>query len=463
VNQKFHPGQHPDADRLSIFVEGADSAREREQMLAHLAACRKCRDVVFLMRRPVETASAAKGASKEWVWQRWLLPVGLAGAALAGLALSLVYLRPSMILPEIIRQSAALQQPEIGLPATPPNSNAAPVAQAENHKNVARGAARNTASQKSEGAADVKAPIVGSSPASASLSAQGAETDAFSAAAVAQTPPNPTAQLDDNSAVTQQLPLRGRNGMSVQPPARPPSASTAAAPAAAQDSVKAPQNFAGAQVGLVRDQDENLSGISGRVTDISGAVVAGATVALRDASGSARQTATGADGSFRLKGMPAGHYDLTVTAQGFKTNQQSIELKPSEVAMLQPVLNVGSVMQEVTVSAPLVETSTSVASIASKVPSRLVIASSVSVGKQVLSLDDAGTLFLSRNAGKSWKKVHPQWTGKAVRIDLIAPEATAAKTTTQASGPQSAQSVLQLTTDGGGQWTSKDGTRWRRK
>jgi hypothetical protein len=249
----------------------------------------------------------------------------------------------------------------------------------------------------------------------------------------------------------------------VQPPARPPSASTAAAPAAAQDSVKAPQNFAGAQVGLVRDQDENLSGISGRVTDISGAVVAGATVALRDASGSARQTATGADGSFRLKGMPAGHYDLTVTAQGFKTNQQSIELKPSEVAMLQPVLNVGSVMQEVTVSAPLVETSTSVASIASKVPSRLVIASSVSVGKQVLSLDDAGTLFLSRNAGKSWKKVHPQWTGKAVRIDLIAPEATAAKTTTQASGPQSAQSVLQLTTDGGGQWTSKDGTRWRRK
>jgi hypothetical protein len=213
-------------------------------------------------------------------------------------------------------------------------------------------------------------------------------------------------------------------------------------------------------------QDETLSGVSGRVTDITGAVIPNATVALRDASGSTRQIATGADGGFRLTGVPAGHYDLTVTAAGFRSNQQSIDLKPSEVAVLQPVLAVGETTQtvEVTASAPLIEAdSASVAAITANLPLRLPVASSVSLGKRILSLDGAGSLFVSRNAGKSWKKVHPQWSGKAVRVDLTRPEAAAAKTTTETSGLQSAPSVFQLTTDSGAQWTSKDGTHWRQK
>jgi hypothetical protein len=250
--------------------------------------------------------------------------------------------------------------------------------------------------------------------------------------------------------------------MSVQPQATPPSASAAAA----QDGVKAPQNFAAVQVEPLSGQDETLTGISGRVTDISGAVVPGAAVALRDVSGRARQTATGSDGSFRLTGMPAGHYDLTVTAQGFRTNQQAIDLKPSELAMLEPVLIVGSVTQRVTVSASVarVETdSISLASLAFKLPSRLPVGSSVSVGKQVLSLDDAGTLFLSRDAGKRWKKVHLQWAGKAVRVDLTPAEQSPANAKSGTTGAETAPSVFQLTTDSGAQWTSKDGTHWRPK
>jgi hypothetical protein len=133
--------------------------------------------------------------------------------------------------------------------------------------------------------------------------------------------------------------------------------------------------------------------------------------------------------------------------------------------MLQPVLAVGETTQtvEVTASAPLIEAdSASVAAITANLPLRLPVASSVSLGKRILSLDGAGSLFVSRNAGKSWKKVHPQWSGKAVRVDLTRPEA-AAKTTTETSGLQSAPSVFQLTTDSGAQWTSKDGTHWRQK
>lgn len=468
MNQKLHSGPHPDADQLSVFVEGADTATEREQTLAHLAECGECREIVFLMQRPVVASSTAEQVPKEWIWLRWLVPAGLAGAALAGLALLLIYLRPSATVPENVRQSAEVQQPEIAAPGTPlaQSGNSAPVAQAENDKKSR--VATSTAKQKSEGAADSKATNVGSHPASAGVANPGTETRLSSGSAAASAgaaaAPKPDAQSgsDLSSAVVQQLPQTGRDVTSLQPSVSQPRAQ-AATP---QDSLETQQNLPALRVERPSGQDETLSGVSGRVTDITGAVIPKATVALHDASGNTRQMATGADGSFRLTGLPAGHYDLTVTAPRFRSNQQSIDLKPSEVAMLQPVLAVGATTQsvEVTASAPSIETdSASVAAIAANLPSRLPVASSVSLGKRILSLDGAGSLFLSRNAGKSWKKVHPQWSGKAVRVDLIPSEAAAAKTTTEASGLQGAPSVFQLTTDSGARWTSKDGTHWLQK
>jgi photosystem II stability/assembly factor-like uncharacterized protein len=97
-------------------------------------------------------------------------------------------------------------------------------------------------------------------------------------------------------------------------------------------------------------------------------------------------------------------------------------------------------------------------------PSGLTLAGSVSHGKRFLSLDDAGNLFLSRNGGEKWKKVKPQWTGRAVRIELTpaySGEASAkAKDETSAAG---AEAVFLLTTDGGTVWSSKDGARWHQQ
>ncbi|HKV47119.1 MAG TPA: carboxypeptidase-like regulatory domain-containing protein [Candidatus Acidoferrales bacterium] len=254
------------------------------------------------------------------------------------------------------------------------------------------------------------------------------------------------------------MPLTGRNIASVQPLGTPPRAPAATPRDRSEKQQNLPELLVERPSG-----PETVSGVSGRVTDQSGAVIAGATVALRDASGGTRQIATEADGSFRLTGIPSGHYDLTVTSPGFKSNQQSIDLKPSELAMVQPVLAVGEVTQtvEVAASAPMLETdSARVVSFPAKLPSRLQVASSASIGKRMLSLDGAGTLFLSRNTGKSWKKVHPQWTGKAVRVDVTAAQPDEAKNKIEASGAESAQSVFRLTTDSGSQWTSKDGTHW---
>jgi hypothetical protein len=131
--------------------------------------------------------------------------------------------------------------------------------------------------------------------------------------------------------------------------------------------------------------------------------------------------------------------------------------------MLEPVLAVGAVTQrvEVAASAPVLETDSAAVVSTLKLPSHLPVAASVSLGKRILSLDGAGNLFLSRNAGKSWKKVLPEWTGKAVNIDLTAAEASEAKNKSQASGRTSALSIFRLTTDSGAQWTSNDGTHWR--
>jgi Carboxypeptidase regulatory-like domain len=471
VNQKPHPGPHPDADQLSVFVEGADTAREREQTLAHLAECGECRELVFLMQRPVVASSAAEQLPKGWIWQRWLLAVGLAGATLAGLIALLVYVRPGTKVPGSVRQSAALQEPETGARGAPltPSDNPGPSAQSDQAKKGSRPgqATMSTVRQKPEDTADSKATNAGSLPASAGVANPGKETrlTSDSAAAIAGpvAAPKPDAQpgSDLNSPVVQQLPQSGRNVTSLQPPASPLRAQ-AATP---QDSLETQQSLQALRVERSSGQDETLSGVSGRVTDVTGGVIPNATVVLRDASGSTRQIATGADGSFRLTGASAGHYDLTVTAPGFRSNQQSIDLKPNEMAMLQPVLAVGEATQTVTVtgSVPLIETDSASVGAIPNLPIRLPVASSVSLGKRMLSLDGAGSLFLSRNAGKSWKKVNPQWSGKAVRIDLTAAEGGGAKGNSEASGVQSAPSAFQLTTDSGAQWTSKDGSHWRQK
>jgi hypothetical protein len=172
---------------------------------------------------------------------------------------------------------------------------------------------------------------------------------------------------------------------------------------------------------------------------------------------------------------------LTATARGFKTSQQSIELKPSELAMLQPVLDVGAASEVVEVQAgsSAVAVQTESANVSGQtvaemtgahraipLPSGVGIAETVAHGKRFLSLDDAGNLFLSRNGGKEWKKVKPQWGGKANRIELTSgsvSEAAAQKPKDETSGAAGEGAVFLLTTDGGTVWSSKDGTHWHRQ
>jgi hypothetical protein len=107
---------------------------------------------------------------------------------------------------------------------------------------------------------------------------------------------------------------------------------------------------------------QGLTGqISGTVTDVTGAVLPGVTVTVKNVgTGLTRETVTGADGSFVFPDLLAGRFDLTVTVQGFKTyEQKGIELASTERLGLRAiVLAVGGLSETVTVQSEAVQVQT---------------------------------------------------------------------------------------------------------
>ncbi|MGD0304524.1 MAG: TonB-dependent receptor [Candidatus Acidiferrales bacterium] len=91
--------------------------------------------------------------------------------------------------------------------------------------------------------------------------------------------------------------------------------------------------------------------LSGTVADTSGAVIAGATVQLRSANGSALST-TQSDtyGSFIISGLSAGSYRLVVSSPGFETKEVPVTIAANEPPAPLPIsLAVSSVNTSVTV------------------------------------------------------------------------------------------------------------------
>ena len=465
MKANFQPGIHPDADQLSVFVEGAASSHEHERMLAHLAECAECRKAVFLMQPQEETEAPKPEAVKGRMWQR-LLPVALPAAALVCAVIALVvYLRPHGGSPEVLQQNASVRQPEIPRPPTTvaPTNDSESFARSESAKRSSAPipAVPSVSRQMKHTAGSVHLPEVKGQQVAANMASPPTALAAPSASA-------PVAGVASGvgggigSGTASDLPLNGRNLTELQQ--LTPGAINGAS---SQNTLAMKEELPALKIEGAGGRDATLAGVSGRVTDPTGAVVAGATITLRDASGKTRQTTTGTDGSFHLTELPAGRYDLMATATGFKTKQQSIELKPSELAVMQPVLDVGTVSEAVEVSgaAPMLETESASVSRTMPVPSGLPVTTTVSLGKRSLSLDSAGNLFLSRNGGKKWKKINPKWAGKAVRIELkqLSDSGSSPQRGNETPSSVSAIDVFQLTTDANAVWTSKDGTHWHQQ
>jgi len=98
-------------------------------------------------------------------------------------------------------------------------------------------------------------------------------------------------------------------------------------------------------------QQSTLGGITGIVTDASGAVISGATVTLvGDQTKLNRTQTTSTSGSYAFVNLPIGSYTLTFTQQGFQSqNIPSIQVQANRTATVNAELKVGNVSESITV------------------------------------------------------------------------------------------------------------------
>jgi hypothetical protein len=113
-------------------------------------------------------------------------------------------------------------------------------------------------------------------------------------------------------------------------------------------------------LGVAIAQTGGEGAIQGTVTDGSGAVIAGANIAATNSATNVTTTrASSSAGFFSVAPLPPGTYSLKVSAPGFKELvQDNIVVNALQVRALNPVMEIGSASQSVTVTAapPVLET-----------------------------------------------------------------------------------------------------------
>jgi hypothetical protein len=105
---------------------------------------------------------------------------------------------------------------------------------------------------------------------------------------------------------------------------------------------------------------QTQGGITGQVTDASGAVMPSVRITVKNENTNAvRETVTNSEGQYNFPSLLPGHYSATAEAPGFqKMVRNGIELQVEQVVRSDFQMSVGQVSQEVTVSTttPLVDT-----------------------------------------------------------------------------------------------------------
>jgi hypothetical protein len=118
------------------------------------------------------------------------------------------------------------------------------------------------------------------------------------------------------------------------------------------------------QFTLPASAQEVSAGITGRITDASGAGIPGATVTAKDMMrGTEWPTQTNMEGIYAFPRIPVGIYELRVEMQGFKTARRpDIQLELNQRARVDIQMQVGEISStvEVTGAAPLLNTETTI-------------------------------------------------------------------------------------------------------
>ena len=93
-------------------------------------------------------------------------------------------------------------------------------------------------------------------------------------------------------------------------------------------------------------------GISGRVTDATGAVLPGVTVTVtNDATAVSRTTVSSSSGDFSVPDLPLGTYSIEATLQGFQTVRTKVEVSVSQTASVEVKMGLSTVAETINVTA----------------------------------------------------------------------------------------------------------------
>lgn len=90
--------------------------------------------------------------------------------------------------------------------------------------------------------------------------------------------------------------------------------------------------------------------VSGTVVDQAGAVIANATITIKNkATGAERKLTSSEEGTFSAAALPAGVYEVSTQAQGFRTIQQEVTVATGAVATVEVKLQIGQTTEIVNI------------------------------------------------------------------------------------------------------------------
>ena len=459
MNPMAQPDLHPDADALNAFVEHALSGAERARIVAHVAGCERCRDIVFLAQSaagPEFTSAPAprpdQSPSQGGTWfshafAKWRVAL-IPAAALASVGAIVLWfqLRPAparletaKLAPQTATATPALEQ------ETPPTAPASPDLYAGSVPQSVAPSKSNQAGQTPR--RQPKPPIppaVGLTEMNQSLVAPD------SVAAPGQTRAASPIHLDGHSASLARY--------APPEPVSPPSVTT----------------FSAARTAVAPQREEAANKLANAEATTQ------AQVAPPPAVPPAPPSSTSVEVQGDLLSSPIG-WPSPVAAQ----SQPGTELapQPTEFALMG-------------------------LSRRAKLPSGLNSVSSAALLSRLVAVDSAGSVFFSQDGGKRWETVPAQWGGKALVVkappltlqkletatevnrppvsaeaplassaaQVAIPAPTTPPSPTGANGaaankplppakaaPRAPELLFRLVTDRHEVWVSADGKAWRRQ
>ena len=176
----------------------------------------------------------------------------------------------------------------------------------------------------------------------------------------------------------------------------------------------------------------------------------------------------GAPTAFRA-GTPAAKAPATETAEGAARQSSEIVEMDSAQSQTKPVApaQLGAISPAEATAAPADQKSGLIL-----LPSGLPLVSAAEAGHLQVAIDAVGSLFLSRDLGKTWQPVERQWAGRAVKVRLaqgpkaenrpLSDQFEQAKRPTPAAATVPA-ALFEIVTDRNAIWTSADGKTWTGK